>query len=338
MDVRLARPTDAPLIMSVALDDGAHLVRTPSWPANNHTARTLARSFGALSLHGRMWIVREGSSLALIEIEPRRYVIGWDVTRLAVRGDPDRVLGPALHAAVDHLQSKGVPRLFARCSSEAGDILRQHDFQQMAREFVFVGPSQPSCEGGDLSIDARYRIPADAWPLHQLEMSVTPPMIRQLEGLTSVEWSKRIKDMTEVVVERDGKLVAWVGWGPAAGPHFVQVNLLVEPAYADLAPELVRHAVQQLKAGDRPVARVRDYHNEAIRAVLENGFELVAEEVLMLKHAGVERALASRRRLQVAPVPSLQALNVRLGSPRRMAASLLPRIPHGRNLACDRHA
>jgi hypothetical protein len=338
MDVRLARPTDAPLIMSVALDDGAHLVRTPSWPAKNPTVRTMARSFGPLSLRGRMWIVRDGSSLAVIEIEPRRYVIGWDITRLAVRGDPDRVIGPALRAAVDHLQSKGVPRLFARCSQEASDILRRHDFQQMARELVLVGSSLPTGQDGDLSIDARYRIPADAWPLHQLEMSVTPPLIRQLEGLTSVEWSKKVKDMSEIVVERDGKLVAWVGWGQCAGPHLVQVNLLVEPAYAELAPELVRHAVKQLKTGDRPTARVRDYHAEAIRAFEENGFEIVAEEVLMLKHAGVERAQASRRRLQVTPVASLQALNVQLGRRSGENETSLPQVPHGRNLSCDLNA
>jgi hypothetical protein len=324
--------------MSLALDESAQLVRSPSWPAKSSTARTIACSIGPLALRGRMWIVRDGASVALLEIQPRKYVLGWDVTRLAVRGDPMTVLGPALGAATEHLQSKGVPRLFARCDEQARTVLREYDFQHMAREFIFVGPAGPNGEDGELSIDSRYRIPADAWPLHQLEMAVTPPLIRQLEGLTSVEWSKTVKDMSEIVVERDGKLVAWVGWGPTAGPHLVNVSLLVEPAYAELAPELVRHATLQIRPGFRPLARVRDYHAEAIRAFADNGFEIVAEETLMLKHAGVELAKAHRRRLQVAPVPSLQALNIALLPDGTESQFTRSRVLDRKKMICDVHA
>ncbi len=322
MDVRLARPTDAPLVLSLALDEGSHLVRGPSWPAKNSAARSAARALFQLGLQGRAWIAREGKSVALIEIQPRQYVIGWDVTRLVVRGEHDRVLGPALQAATDHLRSAGVPRLFARCMDEASDVLRAYEFQPIAREYVLVSPETSQADESELPIDSRYRIPPDAWPLHQLESAITPPLVRQLEGLTSVDWSKTVRDMSEIVVERDGKLVAWAGWGVEAGPQMLSISLMVDPDYGDLGPDLVQHVLKQAPAGYRLVARVREYQVESMRAFIDAGFETVEEDVLMLKHAGVELARVHKRRMQVAPLPSIQGFNLVMKS-----SSLTSRAP-----------
>jgi hypothetical protein len=325
MDVRLARPTDAPLVLSLVMDESSHLVRRPSWPATDRVAQSVARALFPLALPGRSWIAREGSSCALVEAQPRRYVIGWDITRLAVRGEADRVLGPALGAVVTHLQSRGVPRLFARCAVEASEVLRTYDFQSMAREYILRSPSQVPGSESELPVDSRYRIPPDAWPLHQLETAVTPPLVRQLEGLTSVDWSKPLKDMSEVVVERDGKLIAWAAWGTRAGPKLINVQLMVHPDYADVGPDLVRHALKQVPAGHRLITRVRDYQVETMRAFIAAGFETVGEEVVMLKHAGVELAREHKRRLQVAAMPSIQGFHSRLH----------PGTSHRENRVCD---
>lgn len=312
MDVRLARPTDAPIVLSLALDEGAHLVRNPSWPAKNPVPRTLARALMPVAPGGRAWISRAARSTGLLEIQPRPYVIGWDIGRLVARGELDAVMGPLLGAAIGTLQSKGVPRLFARCGEPAGDALQKYGFQSLARERVLLGSAGVDGGPSDLPLDSRYRIPADAWPLHQLETAITPPLVRQIEGLTSVEWSRSPRDMSEIVVERDGRIVAWCGWGRRDGPRLIRVALMTEREHADAASDLVRHALKQVPPGHRVVAQVRDYQVEAIRAFLEAGFQTVAEEVLLVKHAGVELARAERRRLQVAPIPTVPGLNVRV--------------------------
>src|SRR5206468_8640791 len=133
-----------------------------------------------LALRARGWLTRAGSSVALLEAAPRRYVIGWDITRLVVRGDPTFIVPPLVQAATDHVRSKGVPRLFARCCPEASDVLREVGFQPLAREYLLQGPVETVRGERPLPEGSRYRMPQDSWPLHQLESAVTPPMVRQL--------------------------------------------------------------------------------------------------------------------------------------------------------------
>jgi hypothetical protein len=167
-------------------------------------------------------------------------------------------------------------------------------------------------------------MPQDAWPLHQLESDVTPPLVRQLEGLASIDWSRKDRDMSEIVVERDGRVVAWVGWGARVAPDLIQVGLLGHPGYKEVGPSLLQHVLAQGSAGSRYVARVRDYQVEALRTFLDAGFQDVVEEILMVKHARVELARVAKARLQVAHVPSMQPFHSRLGS----GPAILPAVHH----------
>ncbi len=317
MDVRLARPTDVPLALALALDDGAHLVRTADRTGGRQVARTMARACFPVASPGRAWIARATGSVALLEAAPRRYVIGWDVTRLVARGDRADVLGPALNAVTEHLQSHGVPRLFARCAESAAEELKMVGFHPLSREYVLRRPgSQPSCDAS-LPADSRYRMPQDAWPLHQLENSLTPTLVRQMEGLTSLDWSPKARGMQEIVVERDGEVVCWLGWGVKLRKDLQQIGLLVHPRYAELAPDLLAYA-QRNSPGIGFLARVRDYHSEALTAFLATGFEIVAEEILMVKHARVERARNARSLLAVAQVPTAHILRQHAGDTARL--------------------
>jgi hypothetical protein len=156
-------------------------------------------------------------------------------------------------------------------------------------------------------------MPQDAWPLHQLESAVTPAMIRQIEGLTSLDWSRELPSMSQIVVERDGHLVAWTGWGARSGGDVHQIGLLVHPDHKALAGDLLHHVLGQLPGGSECVARIREYQVEALDALLEAGFTVVAEDVLMVKHAGVEPARVAKR-IRVARVPSIQAFRIQLGA------------------------
>jgi hypothetical protein len=302
MDVRLARPTDALLALTLALDDRAHLIRGADEPDPRGAFRTVLRASLPVPMHGRTWIARDRASCGLLEATPRRYVIGWDITRLSVHGDHGRVLPPLIDAAAEHLRSRRVPRLFARCREDAAEELKPLAFHPLAREYVLLGPERP-VEDATLPDDSRYRMPQDAWPLHQLESAVTPGTVRQLEGLTSQEWSQRASGMSEVVVERDGRVVGWVGWGRKAGPDLFQMGLLVHPAYRELAPDLLHHALKS-NPGRRFVARVRDYQQEVLTTFCDAGFAIQAEELILLRHARVEVAPLPKRVLVLPQVPA----------------------------------
>lgn len=312
MDVRQVRPTDAPLVLALSCDETAQIVTGPVPDARHLIVRTLAHATIPMALPGRTWIARDGEQVGLLVAQPRQYVIGWDVARLSVRGEADRLLGPLFQAVTAHLQVKGVPRLFARCRSEQRDILSAFDFMSLAREYILVGPGTRRNGDTHLHADSRYRMPQDAWPLHQLESETTPSLVRQLEGLTSSDWSHKARDMSEVVVEQDGHIVAWIGWSLKSHHGTTQLSMLVHPRYQDLAPNLLAHALAHVDPASRLLTRVRDYRVETLRAFTDAGFEIVAEEIVMVKHAGVEMAQEERSKLRLHHVPSIQGVNTQL--------------------------
>ena len=311
MDVRLARPTDAALVLSLTVDARSHIVKGFGWQEHTDTVRTLARASFPIATRGRTWIARGRNTVALLEAQPRQYVIGWDVTRLAVRGDDvDTAIESLVTAAVCHLQNHGVPRLFCRTNEDSAVTLRSLGFHALAREYVLLSPLTRDHESTSPPPDSRYRMPQDSWPLHQLESGVTPPMVRQLEGLTSLDWSRPVRRMSEIVVEREGRVVAWISWGTRLGPNHRGLALLLHPDDKDLAPVLIRHALQQVPDGSRCVVRVRDYHAHMVRALTDLAFTIESEELLLVKHAGVEVVPASKPRMAVQTVPSISGFNV----------------------------
>lgn len=312
MDVRQVRPKDAPLVLALALDESSHLVRCSDWPVENPVVRTVAQTLVPLAVPGRAWLARDESSVGLLEARPRQYVIGWDITRLAVRGDPNRVLRPLLWAATQHVQSRGVPRLFARCAEEYKSTLESLGFLALAREYLLTGNTSEAAEDASLPVDSRYRMPQDAWPLHQLEREITPPMIGQIEGLTSLDWSHRSRHSLEIVVEREGRIVAWIACRTKPQGRFVPVGMLVHPDYKDLGPVLLRHVLHRASPGYPLVTRVRDYQVDTLNAFLDAGFAITAEEVLMVKHAQVEFALDAKLARRVATIPTIQAFRSHL--------------------------
>jgi hypothetical protein len=346
MDVRQVRPTDAPLVLALALEHDAHLVRSTDQVGPDSLLHTLVHSTVSLAFASRAWIAREGTSVALLQACPRRYVIGWDISRLVVRGNQAAVLGPVLAIASSYIHGRGVPRLFARCGDTGAELLKAHGFHAIAREYVMVGPDE--AVGGDTPLpqDSRYRMPQDAWPLHQLENSITPVLVRQLEGLSSSDWSYRVRDMSEIVVERDGRIAAWIGWSTKPRNGYLSLKLLVHPDHKGLGADLLYHVLHQSKPRAQFRTRVREYQVETLAAFEEAGFEITAKETVLVKHAAVESArVEERARPRAVRVPGIPALPTHLGMavtvasnpPREPVWLLLPARPgvaatHARSL------
>jgi hypothetical protein len=306
MDVRLARPTDAAVVLALALDDRAHLVRDPESAGLRETLGALARSVLPLAFKDRMWIACDGGDVSFLEARPRRYVIGWDVVRLAAHGDREAIVGAVLDEAMQHLQRQGIPRLFARSPEAGHEELVALGFRPLRREHVLTGSVTQPVEPHALPDGSRYRMPQDAWALHQLESSVTPPLIRQLEGASAGQWAESARGMSEIVVERDDQVIGWIGWGSRGTRGVRRLDLLVRSDCRELAPVLLGHVLAQSPPGTTFQARVRDYQSELLSTFYAAGFRLVGEEVLMVRHGGVV-PVRVRPRMRVAPAPGIQA-------------------------------
>ena len=70
--------------------------------------------------------------------------------------------------------------------------------------------------------------------------------------------------------------------------------------------------VEQAGPQARFVTRVRDYQPETLNALLAAGFDIVGEEILMVRHGRVALVPAERTRLRVARVPSIPAMPFRV--------------------------
>lgn len=313
MDVRQARPTDAPLVLALALDEASHLVRGTEWPEADPTIRTILNSVLPMAVPGRVWIARAETCVAIVETQPRRYVIGWDISRLALRGQDEEALAAVVLAAADYVQRRGIPRLFARCDDRGLEALCPLDFRPIARECILSGPGPHRPRGTPPPAGSRYRMPQDAWPLHQLANSVTPALVRQLEGSTSLEWSDRPGKLVEIVVERDGQIVAWVGWQPKLRRGSIPLGMVVHPNHTDLARDLLSHALDQVTAGGRFVARVREYQENAIQAFLDTGFQVIARETVTVKH-GLLAPAPVKRKVRVPGIPTIPVSPIAVGA------------------------
>jgi hypothetical protein len=118
--------------------------------------------------------------------------------------------------------------------------------------------------------------------------------------------------MTEIVVEQDGRIVGWIGLGTKARNGRTTIRLLVHPDHREIAPDLLRHAMGLAPAGTQLVTRVRDYQTETISVFLDAGFQVMAEEVLLVKHAHVVPAAAEKKRMRAVRIPSLPAIPTNL--------------------------
>lgn len=304
MDVRQARPTDASLVFALALDKASHLVQGTDWPGIDPTIRTLLTSVFPIGMPGGVWIARAATSVALLEAHPRRYVIGWDISRLAMRGSDTEVLSAVVTAAADHVRRRGIPRLFARCDDRGLDTLCPLNFRPIARELVLAASGSREPQGHPPPPGSRYRMPQDAWPLHQLANAVTPALVRQLEGSTSLEWSDRPGKLIEIVVERGGQIVAWGAWQPTPRQGQILLGMVTHPNHADLARDLLPHLLDQVPVANRLVARVREYQENVVQAFLDTGFQVTARETVTVKH-GLLVPAPVRRKVRVPSIPTI---------------------------------
>ncbi|HZT96330.1 MAG TPA: GNAT family N-acetyltransferase [Chloroflexota bacterium] len=254
----------------------------------------------------RSWIAEDGSGLlGFAQARPRGYVLGWELVRVHARPDADaqRVLAALVQQVLAHLQERGIPRLFARTipESRGAAAVASCGFSLLTSECFFVREPSKVLPPEEMPTGMRYRMPQDAWPLRQLENSQTPPLVSQLEGLTSLNWSMPPQrrwhraEPSELVVEREGQIVGWVGWvfrGLPMGDHeVVRLGLLTGTDDADMATSLIQYALHLIGSRHphaRVAVRLRDYQMPLHLSLLDLGFVEAARVSLHIKHGRLQ--------------------------------------------------
>jgi hypothetical protein len=150
-----------------------------------------------------------------------------------------------------------------------------------------------------------------AWSIFvHLYCAVTPQMVRHAEGRSSKDWRwshRMVRRLLarwlisdELLLERDGRVAAWLQVHPARSRRYDQVELLALPALGAEIAEFIRCglALAGPRAAIQPLAcRVREYDVEVLHALEDCGFRVVGEEALLVKHS---TARVTERQLLVA--------------------------------------
>jgi len=153
------------------------------------------------------------------------------------------------------------------------------------------GESHSGHNGQRSVLSLRRRSRADAYPLFQLYNVAVPESVRRVEAATFAEWlaaqERRwlTRRSTQLVLERDGRLGAWIR--AAADGDIGRFDLLVNPGELELLEPLLLAALARLSRQGILLALVPEYQEPLARLLKRLGFERRQQYVVMAKRTVV---------------------------------------------------
>ena len=206
-----------------------------------------------------------------------------------------------------------IERVFATVGRRADDlleVLRQLMFQPYAQQSVWL-LAEPSIEAGSAMVALRRQNRRDAWPLHQLYLSLAPRHVQQAELRESTSWQlSRTHKLwggreRAWVLGDDQSLQVYVRLQTGSRGHVL--HLMVAPHLRGETAAMVRYVLSQIHDQQPVFAVVRSYQGELQAAMQELGFVERGEQTLYV------RRLALRER-QSSFVPALLRVEQREGA------------------------
>jgi hypothetical protein len=241
-------------------------------------------------LRGQVTLVwRNGSRLeGVIQVQVGARQVGARITYLAPRpedGASAAVCARLIEAACAEVGGRGAPRLFAEIPAASAEMeaLQQLGFALYARQTVFRLAADAARTGPADVEGVRPWQTADEWAVQRLCVAITPPPVRQAEGPQGA---------MICAVPEAGRLVL-VGDDQLAGVLYVHggrlgywLRMLVRPEAASEAAKLLRAGLSALPGSvEHPVfCGVRHYQSHLWAPLDEAGFEMIAEQALMVRH------------------------------------------------------
>jgi hypothetical protein len=300
---RTVRPTD--LVALVSFDGRVYpneaktrdrLGREESSPSPLESALEQWFSFAT----GRQtWISVRGSTLrGLISARRRSSSAAWEVDCLINAADEESVCMSLLDRVSEEAGRSGAEKIFLRLAVESPVVptARRAGFVPYVVENRYAHQGPVSAERSDgkarqgragATLPLRRRSRADAYALFQLYNVAVPESVRRVEAATFAEWlavQERhwlARRSTQLVLERDGVLGAWVR--AAADGDIGRFDLLVHPRELDLLEPLLMAALARLSSQGMLLTLVPEYQEPLARLLKRLGFERQGQYVVMTK-------------------------------------------------------
>jgi hypothetical protein len=237
------------------------------------------------------WISVRGATLrGLLSARRRGSRLAWELDCLidAAEDDPG-VLLSLLDQAVHDAGRAGAEKVFLRLDarSEVLPAVCRAGFMRYLGEELYERAGTPIVDRGAASrLGLRRRHLEDRYPLFQLYNAVVPESVRRVEAATFREWlaaQERISApgrASHLVLEREGRLVAWIRVG--LDGETGRFDLLVHPSEGKL-DDLLAAALARLGRSRRLYALLPEYAEGLGRRLTKLGFRKTGEYALLVR-------------------------------------------------------
>lgn len=257
---------------------------------------------GTMNLMTRSLLAAEGSSrplyvavhsetralLGALQCEQRSADDRWILRYLALSSEADRA-NPVPVALLEHAIGQagwyGARRIMARSETDSAltGALRATGFSAFAHEYVYSIPAVPA---GEFNRSVRIQENSDVWGIHQLYLQTTPRDVQNAEALTSHEWDLDLEGRSRRgwLIAADNGPVAYVRVRTSRKQH--ELDTMVLPDARHLLPALLNAVFAALRneSPRRTWVSIRGYQQELSSALLSAGFELEADQLMMVRY------------------------------------------------------
>lgn len=231
----------------------------------------------------------------------------WDIEHIvALPDDVETIVGSLLRHVGLAASEEGVQKVFLRSILEDPVTIaaRQAGFFQYSVERIYWLPSSRAAKS---SLALRPRRAADHHAIFQLYCSVVPHLVRQVEGITLQEWRwtegwgiNRVgwkmtlpRRRLDFVLDTDEELSAWL----QVRTRSRTISFLARREAEEELPQLIRFGMSKMPVEGPVFCPVRHYQAFVEPALLEEGFQLVAEHALLAKSLAIR--VPERKLVQV---------------------------------------
>jgi hypothetical protein len=204
------------------------------------------------------------------------------------------LLDALLEFSITRAGMRSVKRLFARVppSTLLHEAFMASGFEPYMDETVHVLSRVGDRSAGVAGV--RDQEPADTWAVHQLYHAAAPRHVQYAEAWTSNRWELAVRRVANkvcraYVVEEGYQLIGYAGVRCSGSTAVLEVMYLPDRAQcvADFLRSVLGKVAETLKPS-RIYATARGYQEELRTALSDEGFQLLADQQLMIKYTAAK--------------------------------------------------
>ena len=257
-----------------------------------------------------VWVWTDGGRpLGIASVRPRSGDKSWELSHLFADANHETSIQDLLEAATRASASQGAERVFLRLSAESDTVpvARRAGFFPGFRETLYSGRPDPSQIGhGLFDVDSRLRtrLDKDDHDLFRIYNAATPVRVRQLVGMTLVQWrasrERRPGRRQERVFEIDGSVRGLLETSLSFGTGILALS--IHPDYTALTPDVVDAGLKILSRASTILVMAPEYAPAISDALEARGLRAVGEFATLVNTTAqmVRERLPSRSSLAAA--------------------------------------